>query len=65
MNNCNKLSLISLVSMTDIKYVNLLNNIFQKLHIKILNFLENVIYKEPQYEYNSDELFYNEISCKK
>ena len=32
---------------------------------KILNFLENVIYQEPKYEYNSDDLFYNEISCKK
>ena len=39
--NCNKLSIISLVSMIDIKFVNLLNNIFQKLHIKILNFLDS------------------------
>ena len=39
--NCNKLSIISLVSMIDIKYVNLLNNIFQKLHIKILNYLDS------------------------
>ncbi len=39
--NCNKLSIISLVSMIDTKYVNLLNNIFQKLHIKILNFLDS------------------------
>ena len=39
--NCNKLSIISLVSLIDIKYVNLLNNIFQKLHIKILNYLDS------------------------
>ena len=39
--NCNKLSIISLVSMIDIRYVNLLNNIFQKLHIKILNYLDS------------------------
>ena len=39
--NCEKLSVISLVSMIDIKQVNLLNNIFQKLQIKILNFLDS------------------------
>ena len=39
--NCNKLSIISLISLIDIKYVNLLNNIFQKLHIKILNYLDS------------------------
>ena len=39
--NCNKLSIISLVSMIDIKQVNLLNNIFQKLQIKILNYLDS------------------------
>ena len=39
--NCEKLSLISLVSMIDIKQVNLFNNIFQKLHIKILNYLDS------------------------
>ena len=40
-----------------------INQILKKT--KILNFLENIIYKEPIYEYNSDDLFYNEISCKK
>ena len=40
-----------------------INQILKKT--KILNFLENIIYKEPMYEYNSDDLFYNEISCKK
>ena len=39
--NCNKLSIISLVSMIDIKQVNFLNNIFQKLQIKILNYLDS------------------------
>ena len=39
--NCNKLSIISLVSMIDIKQVNLFNNIFQKLNIKILNYLDS------------------------
>ena len=39
--NCNKLSIISLVSIFDIKQINLLNNIFQKLQIKILNFLDS------------------------
>ncbi len=39
--NCDKLSLVSLVSMIDIKQVNLFNNIFQKLHIKILNYLDS------------------------
>ena len=40
-----------------------INQILKKT--KILNFLENIIYKEPIYEYNSDDLFYNELSCKK
>ncbi len=39
--NCEKLSLVSLVSMIDIKQVNLFNNIFQKLQIKILNYLDS------------------------
>ncbi len=39
--NCNKLSVISLVSMIDNKQVKLLNNIFQKLQIKISNFLDS------------------------
>ena len=39
--NCNKLSIVSLVSMIDIKQINLLNNIFQKLQIKILNYLDS------------------------
>ena len=39
--NCNKLSIVSLVSIIDIKQVNLFKNIFQKLHIKILNFLDS------------------------
>ena len=39
--NCEKLSLVSLVSMIDIKQINLLSNIFQKLQIKILNFLDS------------------------
>ena len=39
--NCNKLSIVSLVSMIDIKIVDLFNNIFQKLHIQILNYLDS------------------------
>ena len=39
--NCNKLSIVSLVTMIDIKQINLLNNIFQKLQIKILNYLDS------------------------
>ncbi len=39
--NCEKLSLISLISIIDIKQINLLNNIFQKLQIKILNYLDS------------------------
>ena len=39
--NCNKLSIVSLVSMIEIKQINLLNNIFQKLQIKILNYLDS------------------------
>ena len=39
--SCNKLSIISLVSMVDIKQIKLLNNIFQKLQIKILNYFDS------------------------
>ena len=39
--NCNKLSIIFLVSIVDIKLINLLNNIFQKLQIKINNYLDS------------------------
>ncbi len=39
--NCDKLSIISLVSMIDIKQINLFDNIFQKLQIKILNYLDS------------------------
>ncbi len=39
--NCKKLSIISLVAMIDIKKINLLNNIFQKLQIKIINYLDS------------------------
>ncbi len=39
--NCKKLSIISLVAMIDIKQTNLLNNIFQKLQIKIINYLDS------------------------
>ena len=39
--SCNKLSIIFLVSMIDIKQINLLNNIFQKLQIKINNYLDS------------------------
>ena len=41
--NCKKLSIISLVAMIDIKQTNLLNNIFQKLQIKIINYLDSTI----------------------
>ncbi len=41
--NCDKLSIVSLVSMVDIKQINLLNNIFQKFQIKILNYLDSTI----------------------
>ena len=74
-NKKNYISKITLIEKDD-KYVQIIvthsykneekekkNQILKKT--KILNFLENIIYKEPQYEYNSDELFYNEISCKK
>ena len=37
---CKKLSLISLVSMIDQKQVSLFQNIFQKLQIKIINFID-------------------------
>ena len=30
---------------------------------KILNFLKNLIKNEPKYEYNSSDLYFNEISC--
>ena len=36
--SCNKLSMISLISMIDKKQINIINNIFQKLKIKIINF---------------------------
>ena len=39
--NCQKLSIISILSLIDQKQVNLLNNIFQKLHIKIINYLDS------------------------
>ena len=39
--NCNKLSVISLVSMIDIKQIKLLNKIYQKLQVKILNYLDS------------------------
>ena len=39
--SCNKLSIIFLVSMIDIKQINLFNNIFQKLQIKIYNYLDS------------------------
>ena len=37
---CNKLSMISLVSLIDQKQINILMNIFQKLQIKVINFLD-------------------------
>ena len=37
---CNKLSMISLVSLIDQKQTNILMNIFQKLQIKVINFLD-------------------------
>ncbi len=39
--NCKKLSVIALVSIIDIKHINLLNNIFQKLQIKIIDYLDS------------------------
>ena len=39
--NCKKLSVIALVTMIDIKHINLLNNIFQKLQIKIIDYLDS------------------------
>ena len=30
---------------------------------KILNFLKNLIKNEPKYEFNSSDLYFNEISC--
>ncbi len=41
--NCKKLSLISLVSMIEVKQIQILNNIFQKMQIKILNYLDSTI----------------------
>ena len=41
--NCNKLSLISLVSMIEVKQIQILKNIFQKMQIKILNYLDSTI----------------------
>ena len=43
--NCNKLSIISLVSMIDIKQINLLDNIFQKIQI-----LEHNLYLQLETE---------------
>ena len=37
---CNKLSMISLVSLIEQKQINILMNIFQKLQIKVINFLD-------------------------
>lgn len=37
------------------------NQILKKT--KILNFLKNLIKNEPKYEYNSSDLYFNEISC--
>ncbi len=39
--NSQKLSIISLLSLIENKQINLLNNIFQKLQIKILNYLDS------------------------
>ena len=39
--SCNKLSMISLISMIDKKQINIINNIFQKLKIKIINFIDS------------------------
>ncbi len=39
--NSQKLSIISLLSLIEEKQINLLNNIFQKLQIKILNYLDS------------------------
>jgi len=38
--SCNKLSMISLISMIDKKQINVINNIFQKLKIKIINYID-------------------------
>ena len=38
--SCNKLSMISLISMIEKKQVNLIKNIFQKLQIKIINYID-------------------------
>ena len=38
--SCNKLSMISLISMIDKKQINIINNIFQKLKIKIINYID-------------------------
>ncbi len=37
---CNKLSMISLISLIEQKQINILMNIFQKLQIKVINFLD-------------------------
>ena len=39
--SCNKLSMISIISMIDKKQINIINNIFQKLKIKIINFIDS------------------------
>ena len=70
-NKKNYISKIKLIEKDD-KYVQIIvihsykneekekkNQILKKT--KILNFLENIIYKEPLYEYNSDDLFYTEF----
>ena len=41
--NSQKLSIISLLSLIDNKQINLLNNIFQKLQIRIINYLDSTI----------------------
>ncbi len=38
--SCEKLSMISIISMIEIKQINLIKNIFQKLKIKIINFID-------------------------
>ena len=37
---CNKLSMVSLISLIEEKQINILMNVFQKLQIKIINFLD-------------------------
>ncbi len=40
---CNKLSMVSLVSLIEQKQINILMNVFQKLQIKVINFLDTTI----------------------